>query len=113
MRLRPGHGRFSRGPRVILCSMDETDPASEPPRRIVVISDTHLGRPRAGICRAEGLRPLWQGADQFIINGDVAEVQNARMQIDAAREVDRLYELTEQEQANRERAEKILAEQRQ
>lgn len=55
--------------------------------RIVVISDTHLGRTRGGARSAEALRPLWQKASTLIVNGDLAEVHDARLRAAAAREV--------------------------
>lgn len=53
----------------------------------MILSDTHLGKPRGGALSVEALRPLWQGADRLIINGDVAEVNDATLRADAAREV--------------------------
>lgn len=61
--------------------------------RIVVISDTHLGRPRCAAKSAEALRPLWTDADHFIINGDVAEVHHPEHWTDAARATLRLFDL--------------------
>ncbi|GAB4185970.1 MAG: hypothetical protein Kow00105_00370 [Phycisphaeraceae bacterium] len=55
--------------------------------RILVLSDTHLGKPRGGAGSAEALRPLWQGAQHLIINGDVAEVNDASLRTEAARQV--------------------------
>ena len=63
--------------------------------RILILSDTHFGRPR-GACRsAEMLRPLWRDCDTLIINGDVAEVHHPKWRGSAAREVVRLAELCE------------------
>jgi len=58
----------------------------------IVISDTHLGRP--GRATAESLRPIWQGIDELIINGDVAEIQIPWLRNAAVREIDRLDDLT-------------------
>lgn len=44
--------------------------------RLVILSDMHLGRRWAAAPSAAALRPLWQGADHLIINGDVAEVHH-------------------------------------
>lgn len=63
--------------------------------RIVIISDTHLGRPGKGAGSADRLRPLWRGASRLIVNGDVAEVADARCRGEAARQVLRLQELCE------------------
>lgn len=67
----------------------------DPAGRIIILSDTHLGRPRGGAGPAEALRPLWQGYDTLIINGDVAEVHHPKYRAAAAREVLRLAELCE------------------
>lgn len=61
--------------------------------RIVVISDTHLGRPRCAATSAAALRPLWTDADHFIINGDVAEVHHPEHWTDAARASLQLFDL--------------------
>lgn len=61
-------------------------------RTTLIISDTHLGRPRR--TTADSLRPLWQGVDELIVNGDVAEVQMPRLRTHAIREVEKLNELT-------------------
>ena len=60
--------------------------AGEP--RTVIVSDTHLGR--SGPVTAVSLRPLWEGFDRVVINGDVAEVQIPRLRAAAAREVQAL-----------------------
>lgn len=67
------------------------------PERIVIISDTHLGRPHAAAISADVLRPLWQSssASQFVINGDIAEVHHPHHWSDAAKQVMRLHELCE------------------
>ncbi len=61
-------------------------------RTTLIISDTHLGRPRKATAGA--LRPLWQGVDEMVINGDAAEVQIPRLRASAVRELDQLNELT-------------------
>ena len=58
----------------------------------MIISDTHLGRHRR--TTVETLRPLWEGVDELIINGDVAEVQMPRLRTAAVKEVEKLDELT-------------------
>ncbi len=55
--------------------------------RIVILSDTHLGKPKGGAVSAVALRPLWAGADRLVINGDIAEVHDASLRVAAAREV--------------------------
>lgn len=55
--------------------------------RIIILSDTHLGKPSGGAVSAEALRPLWAGADRLVINGDVAEVHDATLRAEAARQV--------------------------
>lgn len=66
-------------------------------KRIVVISDTHLGRDGANAATAEMLRPLWRDADQLVINGDVADLQDSRLRAKAARQVLRLQDLCERD----------------
>lgn len=63
--------------------------------RTVILSDTHLGKPRGGAGSAEALRPLWAGADRLVINGDVAEVHDASLRADAAREVLKIVKMCE------------------
>jgi predicted phosphodiesterase len=67
--------------------------------RALIISDTHFGRthrwPWHRPLTPESLRPLWQGFDDFIINGDVAEVHHPRHWSRAARMVLRLHDLCE------------------
>ena len=65
------------------------------PERIVILSDTHLGKPTGGAVSAEALRPLWAGADRLVINGDIAEVNDATLRADAAREVLRIERMCE------------------
>lgn len=65
------------------------------PGRIVILSDTHLGPAGRKPESVDQLRPLWQGANRLILNGDVAEVHDPQQQARAAREVLRLQELTE------------------
>lgn len=65
--------------------------------RIVILSDTHLGKPRGGAGSAEALRPLWRCADRLIINGDVAEVHDAHLRTDAARQVVRIEQMCEED----------------
>ncbi len=66
-------------------------------RRTVILSDTHLAGNGQGAVRAELLRPLWQGADELIINGDLAELSDPRWRVAAARQVMRLQELCEED----------------
>lgn len=58
----------------------------------LILSDTHMGR--AGRPTADALRPVWQGIDELVINGDCAEVQIPWLRGAAVREVDRLHDLT-------------------
>lgn len=67
------------------------------PERIVILSDLHLGRPHCAASNAEALRPLWQGADHLIINGDVAEIHHPRHWTIAARETMRLFDFCERD----------------
>ena len=62
------------------------------PHQTLLISDTHLGKP--GAATAEALRPVWQGIDELVINGDTAEVQVPWLRGAAVRELDRLEQLT-------------------
>ena len=66
-----------------------------PPGRIVVLSDTHLATPGRGAASAAALRPLWRGATEVIINGDVAEIADPKVRGAAARQVLELQDLTE------------------
>lgn len=61
-------------------------------RKTLIISDTHLGRP--GKATADMLRPVWEGVDELVINGDAAEVQIPWLRAAAVRELDRLEDLT-------------------
>lgn len=63
--------------------------------RIVILSDLHFGRPRWLAPSADALRPLWQGADRLVINGDLAEVHHPRHAAAAARKTMRLFDLCE------------------
>lgn len=64
-------------------------------RRTVILSDTHLAGNGSGAGCADALRPLWQGADELIINGDVAELSHPDLRVDAAREVMQIQDLCE------------------
>ncbi|MFI4860491.1 MAG: metallophosphoesterase [Phycisphaerales bacterium JB063] len=66
-------------------------------RRTVVISDTHLAGDGRGARSSEALRPLWQGADELIINGDFAELSDARWRGSAARQILKIGDLCEQD----------------
>jgi predicted phosphodiesterase len=55
--------------------------------RLVIFSDTHLGNPQRGAGAAETLRPLWQGAEKLILNGDLAELADPKWRARAARQV--------------------------
>lgn len=61
-------------------------------RRTLILSDTHLGRP--GRVSVATLRPLWQGFDRLIINGDAAELQQPRCRAAGARAVEQLERAT-------------------
>ncbi len=65
--------------------------------RIVIISDTHMGRPDALARSPQMLRPLWQGASAVVINGDVAEVHDPRYRVAAAKQVLELHDLCERD----------------
>jgi len=68
--------------------------------KTLVISDTHLGRPahgRLGKVTAQRLRPLWEGCDRVVINGDVAELQMRPYRAEAARQVEALQALCDQD----------------
>ena len=68
---------------------------SRPGGRIVILSDTHLANPGRGAHSAAALRPLWQGADEVVFNGDVAEVADEKLRGPAARQVVELLRLAE------------------
>lgn len=65
------------------------------PHKTLIISDTHLGKP--GRATATALRPIWQGVDELVINGDAAEVQVPWLRSAAARELDQLERLTQED----------------
>ncbi|MEM1446999.1 MAG: metallophosphoesterase [Planctomycetota bacterium] len=65
------------------------------PGRIVILSDTHLANPGRGAGSAKALRPLWEGASEVILNGDVAEIADEKLRGLAARQVLELQELAE------------------
>lgn len=65
--------------------------------RIVILSDTHLGRPGSGARSASALRPLWQGASRLIVNGDVAELSDSTHRVEAARQVMQVQAFCEQD----------------
>ena len=64
------------------------------PRRIGILSDTHLSDGRRGAGSAEALRPLWQGADRLILNGDTAETRSPRTRDAAHQRLEELKQLT-------------------
>ncbi len=61
----------------------------------LILSDTHLGRPRGGALSARALRPLWTRVDRLILNGDVAEIHHPHHWSDAARAILELTDLCE------------------
>ncbi len=64
------------------------------PEKYAILSDLHMGR-EPWRARAEMMRPLWQGVDHLIINGDVAELYDPRYIDLAEQETLRLQELCE------------------
>jgi len=66
-------------------------------RRTVILSDTHLSGNGQGAGCADALRPLWQDADELIINGDLAELSDPKWRVHAARQVMRLQDLCEED----------------
>ncbi|MEM9346361.1 MAG: metallophosphoesterase [Planctomycetota bacterium] len=66
-------------------------------RRTVILSDTHLAGNGQGAGSADALRPLWQGADELVLNGDIAELSHPTLRAHAAREVMRIQDLCEQD----------------
>lgn len=68
--------------------------------RIVILSDTHLGRGNRGGRSAEDLRPLWQGADRLIFNGDVAEINDHTCRAEAARQVLMIQEFCDEDEVD-------------
>ncbi|NBC10639.1 MAG: hypothetical protein GVY24_02760 [Planctomycetes bacterium] len=61
--------------------------------RTVILSDTHLGKTHGGARSVEMLRPLLEGADHLIINGDVAEGVYPHLREDAEVQVALLREV--------------------
>jgi len=66
-------------------------------RRIVILSDTHLGRGNRGGRSAQALRPLWANATDLVINGDVAEIADTRYRVQAALQVNQLQEFCDED----------------
>jgi len=66
-------------------------------KRIVILSDTHMGRADALVRSPEDLAPLWRGVDSLVINGDVAEVHDPRYRVKAAGQVLELHDLCERD----------------
>lgn len=66
-------------------------------RRTVILSDTHLAADGQGAGSADALRPLWQGADELILNGDTAELSHPTQRANAARQVMRIQDLCEED----------------
>lgn len=64
-------------------------------RRTVILSDTHLAGNGQGAVSADALRPLWQGANELVMNGDLAELSDPKWRVDAARHIIRLQDLCE------------------
>ena len=60
-----------------------------------MLSDTHLATPGRGAGGVAALRPLWAGADELILNGDTAEIADAKVRGPAARAVVELLRLAE------------------
>jgi len=65
--------------------------------RIVILSDTHLGKTHGGARSAKMLRPLIEGADHLIINGDVAEGVYPHLRQAAAEQVAALREVCDRQ----------------
>ncbi|MEM1098611.1 MAG: metallophosphoesterase family protein [Planctomycetota bacterium] len=66
----------------------------------LIVSDLHLAHPAVRSSKrlfAEHLRPLWQGVDQLVVAGDMAELQINEQRAEAARQVDRLQHLCEED----------------
>ncbi|MEM1356252.1 MAG: metallophosphoesterase [Planctomycetota bacterium] len=63
--------------------------------RTLILSDTHLGRP--GRVTVAALRPLWQGFDHLIINGDAVELQMPSCRAAGARAVDTLQDAADRD----------------
>lgn len=64
-------------------------------RRIVILSDTHLGPPGRGAIDPDCIRPLWHGADELILNGDIAELMDVEYRAAAARFIMKIQALCE------------------
>jgi predicted phosphodiesterase len=65
--------------------------------RTVIVSDLHLGRAHGAARSAQALRPLWQGAERFIVNGDAAEVHHPKHRAKAAAEILCMFDLCERD----------------
>lgn len=93
--------RSSRGPR-----RDDVEPGPDAPgrwfsdsyrlncrmQRTLIISDTHLGHPGRRACTADTLRPLLEGVQRLVINGDCGEIQITSHRAEAARQITRLHD---------------------
>lgn len=67
------------------------------PKRVLIISDTHLAGSHSRARHPECLRPLWRSADCLIINGDAAEVHHPFRRAEAARQILFLQSLCERD----------------
>lgn len=65
--------------------------------KTLILSDTHLGRPGNAALSAEALRPLWQGFQCLILNGDTAELHHPAHRISAAKKTIRLFDYCEED----------------
>jgi predicted phosphodiesterase len=64
-------------------------------QRTLILSDTHFGRARFAATSPEALRPLWQGCNHLVVNGDVAEIHHPDHWSIAAQQTLRLFDLCE------------------
>ena len=61
--------------------------------RTLILSDLHMGRLDAP--KVDQIRPLWQGFDRLVVNGDLSEPQVPAVRAAAYRELLRLVEVTQ------------------
>ena len=67
------------------------------PSHTLILSDLHLGRPSHAAISADALRPLWQGFERLILNGDIAEVHHPEHRVKAAWQAMRVIDLCEED----------------
>lgn len=64
-------------------------------KKVRITSDIHLGHKKADVHDVNELRPLLEGCDYFICNGDLAELREGHYKASGEAMLEELYELVE------------------